>query len=202
MIVTKKSLLFAALLLAALILPVFPAHADTFDYTFSGNGSGTVNGVSFMNQNFSFVLVGNTTAVFTAAAPYYYLYNIGGTFTEGGKTQTLDATITIAANAQYPVAPTTFGDVNFFDSTFTDGLGLYTTGLYGYKLTTAIGPLNGSLNPTLLGGVFDTTTGTISITADNSLTFTAGPVGAPEPATLALLGMGLGAMILLRRGVA
>ncbi len=196
----RKYLVLASLLAVALVLPVFSAYADTFDYTFSGNGSGTVNGVPFTNQNFTFVLTGNTADIDASGAPFFRLSNLDGTFSEGGTTETLDATITLVGNAQFPTPPSTLGDVNFFNATFDNGLGLDATALNGYNLSTAIGPLTGDLNPTFGGGSFATTAGSISITADNSLTFTAGPVGAPEPRTIALLGVGLVAIVLLRRG--
>ena len=200
---TRKYITLAAFFMLVLALPVVPAHATAFDYTFSGNGSGTVNGSTFTNQNFTFTLTGNTSSIFTAAAPYFYLFDVGGTFSEGGTTVTLDPTITVAANATYPTPPTTLGAIDFFDATFTDGLGLTSTALHGYDLSTATGPVSGTLTPTFFGGVFGDTSGIgdfVSITADNSLSFTAGPAAAvPEPGTFALLGIGLAALILLRR---
>jgi PEP-CTERM motif len=188
---TRKYFFVVAVLLASTMLAAYSAKADQFDYTFSGNGSGTVNGVTFTNQNFTFVLAGDTSAIDSSGAPYYRLYDVGGTFTEGGSTENLVATIEIVGNAQYPSPPTTLGAIDFFNATFDNGLGLVATALNGYNLSTAIGPLTGDLSPTLGGGSFATTTGSVSITADNSLTFTAGPVPSPEPGTIGLLAIGL-----------
>jgi hypothetical protein len=184
-----------------LVLPVVPAHADTFDYTFSGNGSGSVGGVTFTNQNFTFVLVGNTSAIDAGSPPLFRLNDLGGTFTEGGSTETLTPTVTIVVNSEFPTAPSSVGSVNIFNSTFDNGVGIIAAALNGYGLSTAIGPVSGSFNATLNGGSFGSNGGLISITGQNSLTFTAGPVGAPEPTSLALLGIGVAGLIFLRRGL-
>src|ERR1700686_4923429 len=119
----RKQLICAAFLLAAMILSVGSAHADAFNYTFSGNGSGEVNAVAFTNQDFTFVLTRNTADIDASGPPSFRLFNLGGTFSEGGSTQTLLPTIQLVANAQFPTPPSSLGGVNFFNATANDGLG-------------------------------------------------------------------------------
>jgi PEP-CTERM motif-containing protein len=178
------------------LLATTAAQATPFDYTFVATGGGTINGVAFSGP-FTFVLSGDTSSV-VASGGEFFLSDIGGTFTEGGSTYTLAPTIDLVSNPD-----PSFPRVAFFDSDFTNGLGLNNDTLAGYELATAVGPLtapNSSdpssfLEPTLggtTGFLMDGGADRLILTSNDSLTFTAGPPSAvPEPSTIALLATGL-----------
>jgi len=195
-------LVYATVLVTMTLLPVCAAHATPITLTFTGNGSGSINNTAF-NGDFSFIFTADTTNIDSSAAPFYYLHNIGGTFSEGAYTATLTPTVTIVATED-----AAFPRINFFNNDVTLGLGLNNSALATYSFLTSIGPVTtppGFLTPTLGGGSFATTGGDlISFTEDNTLTFTASvgsPVSSvPEPSTITLLIAGLlGAGLVYRR---
>lgn len=191
--------LIRTLLAAAMtsILPVAAASATPMDYTFSGTGAGTINGSSFTGA-FTFVFDGDTTNI-VAFGTEWQLPNIGGTFTEGGTTYTLDPlNFGIIANPD-PANPR----VGFFNNDISNGLVMNNNSLAGYNLSTPLGPLTAP-NPSdpssfllpLLGGttgfLLDGGTDRLILTEDASLTFTAAPPSSvPEPSTIALVTAGI-----------
>jgi hypothetical protein len=198
MLTIRKRLFCVSLILAAVVLSAGWARADAVVYTFTGTGAGTVDGSAWSGA-FSVVLTGDTTGITSSPGPFYRLSGLGGTFTEGAVNATLSPSITIVSSAGLDL-------INFFNSTFDNGLGLSDPGLAGYNLATSIGPLGpatgGNLTPTFNGGTFASTDGPIEFTSDRTLTFAA--TTAPEPSSLLMLAMGLGSLALLgikrRRG--
>jgi hypothetical protein len=170
------------------------AQATPVTYTFDGTGSGTADGTAF-SGSFSFVFVGDTTAIDTSGAPFYRLSSLGGTFTEGAFTANLTSTNTIVATADV-----TIPRINFFNATFDNGLGFQDPSLTGYQLATSFGPVTvsapGTLTSFLLptfnsaGDGFATSGGLVEITGDTSLTFQAAISGVPEPSTWAMMILG------------
>lgn len=194
----RKRNLVRSVLLATVIgvLPVVTAHASSMDYTFTGTGGGTINGTAFTGT-FTFVFDGNTANI----APFgseFILPSVGGTFSEGGVTYTLDPIFGIIANPD-----PSFPRVGFFNSDITNGLVINNNAFAGYNLATPLGPItapnpsdpSSTLLPTLggtTGFLLDGGADRLILTADSSLTFTAGPPSAvPEPSTIALLAAGV-----------
>jgi hypothetical protein len=183
-----RRIFFAAM---ALLVGTVAAQAASVTYTFTGIGSGTIDGVSFSDQTFSFVVNSTTSLIDSSAAPYYYLRNVGGTFTEGSFSATLTATNTIVGSAD---TSTPYTAINIFNSTSDNGVGLFDPSLGSFHLDTSFGPITvtdpSSLTPTF-GGSFASTGGdTIAITGLSSLTFQAAVAPVPEPTTWAMMLIG------------
>jgi hypothetical protein len=187
---------FRCLALAGLVFTgltvTSPSDAAPITYTFTGVGSGTIDTSAFSGQ-FSFAFTGDTSNV-QPDAPFYRLFNLGGTFTAGSFSATLTSNNVIVATAD-----STIPRINFFNSTVTAGLGFQDPALTGYDLMTSIGPVTVSapgtstsfLLPTFGGGSFITTTGiAIAIAENSSLTFEASVSAVPEPSTWAMLILG------------
>lgn len=166
------------------------AHAGPITYTFTGVGTGTVDGIAFAGA-FTFDFTGDTANV-TQGGGEFRQDGIGGTFSKPGFSGTLLANNAVVLNPD-PANPR----VGFFNSTFDNGGTIQDSSLISYNLATSFGPITGTganLLPTLNGGSFGTTGGdTISLTGMTSLTFTATLQSVPEPSSLLLLGTALAA---------
>ena len=181
------------------------AYAVPVTYTFSGNAGGYVNSVSDpFSGAFTFVVNGDTTAINTSGAPFFKLSNVNGTFTRGSFSATLTG-VTVESNAN-----PAFENIDFYNTTFLNGLGMSDPALNGYNLSTSIGPITvttlspaGSfLTPTFAGGGFTTTgSDTVFFTSNDSLTFTASTASVPEPSAVLLLGLGLVGIVIMRKRI-
>jgi hypothetical protein len=202
----RVTLAIAAIGLAA----AMPTYAVPVTYTFSGTASGVLldaagTETDFTDALFTIVLEADTTAI-QPDDPYYRIFNLGGTFSQGAFSATLSPLVAIVVNSD-----PAFENVNFFNGTFDNGLGFWEhPALDGYHLATSIGPLTvpsadaplGFLSPTYndVGGAFAFEGGgSVQFTGDTSLTFSARVQGVPEPATAMLVLAALAALGLARR---
>jgi hypothetical protein len=204
-LINRKTLTRAALIAAlSCVLPLAAAHATPMDYTFTGTGGGTINGTAFTGT-FTFVFDGNTANIVPFGTEWE-LPNVGGTFTEGGTTYSLDPiSIGIIVNPD-----SSFPRAGFFNNDVTNGLTMNNSAFAGYDLATPLGPITAPtsgdpssfLLPTLggtTGFLLDGGADRLILTADSSLTFLAAPPpsSVPEPSTIALLAAGLLGIVLI-----
>jgi hypothetical protein len=186
--------------LAVVALLAQPASAVPVAYTFTGVASGTGTGATpnFTDESFTLTLTGDTDDIDTSAAPFYYLHNLGGTFSVGAFSADLDPSVTLVGSADPSLEL-----INFFSADVANGLGLHNAALNGYDLSFSIGPLSDDgLTPTLNGGSFALVGGgTLQFTGNTSLTFTAAVRRAdvPEPITLSLFAAGIAGIGAMRR---
>jgi hypothetical protein len=182
--------------IAFAIVSASASNASPVTYTFDGTGSVTLGGVALGNpltgiDKYSIVFTGDTTAVDLSGSPFIRYNNITGTFTDGAVTETITATVE---------SNSSLANIDFYDTTFTNGLGFADAALAGFELITSIGPItagSGELTPTFGGGVFATAGGDLQFTSSDSLSFTASVSTTPLPATLPLFATGLGGLSLL-----
>lgn len=189
---TKTNLLNCALAVAIVLFPASTVFADTLTYTFSGQGSGTINGTTdFTDVNFNVTFVENTANIVGGGG--FLLYNPAGngTFTEGSYSATFNNAI-IEVNGNGNTGMGAFETVFLFNSTFGSAIGISEDpALLGYALATPIttGSVPSSSSNPSIGAFQDatgfTTTGgdIVEFTSLDSLDFTV-TSATPEPSTL------------------
>jgi len=183
-----KKLAFAVIAIA-LLMCGSSAHADTITFTETVTLSGSLDGTSFTNALVTFTVVGDTSNSSNGGSgSVYRLPGVTTVNVAGVGTDTLSDASTGAADNQ------TLGLAGVSD--FTTHLGLVFTvdpsAFDTYFLTTSIGPVSGSSEVSLTS--FATDNGSLVISA-GARTATFGAVEAtPEPAALAMMGIGLFAL--------
>jgi hypothetical protein len=178
----RKHFLFAGMLIAAALVFAVPSKADTVDFSLIGGG--TINATFSLPQTFTPFMQGSTAFVFSVAG-------------------------TLAQCTGDPNCPAyTFGTIDLGNS----GTGHWLFASQGHDMNgvTFAGPELGifvdglfTVNP---DGTITLNPGTWTLTNKNNVEATlmttvipGPPVGTPEPATLALLGIGGLALAGVRR---
>lgn len=178
-------------LLIAMCLTL-PLAASPIIYTMTGTLSGTIGGVGFQNEPFTFVFDGDTTGVFDDSPTLLFnpvtasslsITTIGS----GDFTQALDVGVDSMNDS-----------AGFADPTITDVLAAQNAGFAGWNLASSIGPLEQTGAAFLADGSFDTSLGTLDLIGATNVSF--GAVAAvPEPATTGLIALSLVGVALRRR---
>ena len=165
------------------------AEAAFLTYTETVIASGSLNGAAFTNAMLTISATGDTSQVVTSNG-FYSLTPMTNNFTivGVGSGSFSSAAFQLFVNQAAMAAG--------FGANGNSILDTFNTAFSTYTLTTAIGPVSGSsyINP---GTSFATTSGSFILSSTTgNVTFTA----VPEPASLAMLGVGLAGVSIVVRG--
>ena len=191
-----QSTLLTSLFLVAIIWQSATASADVVIFTHSGlNASGTLDGNSFSNTNFTITSVGNTDNLTSSVANQLDILHDSASielegigvfdFTTATRTIYIDNADTVGLNKP----PTNGGDVYLSDSN---------AAFDGWDMLSSLGPVSGQ--HTLVGWDFIVvnTTGGRLVFNDETIAGSFQASVVPEPASSALLGIGAVFGILVR----
>ena len=159
------------------------------------NASGSLDGKTFTSQTVTLVLIGDTSNVVNHGSGFLTDAGTATVSVSGLGTDTFTDSMIVFNNQ--PLNTVGIEDLN------TDDVLDVTNAAFGsYALNTSLGPLSGASlgnsnsSYNTAGGSFKFTS---PLNVDHPATFTASTSSVPEPATLGLIGAGIGLLVLRRR---
>jgi len=175
------------------VLTASAAMATPITFTISAYGSGTLNGVSFTDSLITYTQVTDTTLIASncfAAGIYCAPSSTSNTVTIGSSTYTLTDSTAFGDNTSLSLAG--ISDITASYDILDESDGAFST----YNLQSALGPISGGLIFTTGTITEPTSGGTLDVTYEADVLFTAttGSSSVPEPGSLGL--MLAGALIL------
>jgi len=168
------------------------ASAGPITYTEQTTGSGSLGGSSFTNALVTFVLVGDTSTIYSDAPGVFRDLGTATVTVAGIGTAAFTDQMGFASIQAWPLA-------GIFDHTMGDFGLLFTIdpSLATYSLATAIGPVSSQAFYEPLS--FPTAEGDFILTGTATGVSTFNATTVPEPGSLALIGIGLASLFACRR---
>lgn len=161
------------------------------------NASGSLDGKTFTSQTVTLVLIGNTSNIVNDGAGFFTDAGTATVSVSGLGTDTFTDSMIVFSNQ--PINTVGIEDLTGGG----DVLDVVNTGFGSYAINTSIGPLSGASLGNSGSSSYNTAGGSFKFTSplnvDHPATFTASTSSVPEPATLGLIGAGIGLLLLRRR---